>query len=155
MKTLPVPFEAIQMYANVPVVCCLACKVEMLTLLEQEFGHVTFACMNCTRKIHQERNIFDLSKSYNKLRAGSFAKKGKAILNTLEQLRTLIKDSGVSQRVIAEKTGVTQQTIENIVSGKCKGVNSCTADAVAEALGKKFVLVDSVPEICQELLEVE
>lgn len=72
-------------------------------------------------------------------------------MNTMQQLQTAIKDSGLTIKILALKSGVTEGTVSNVLSGRCAGVNSCTADAIAEVLGMKFVLMERVPELVQEL----
>lgn len=65
----------------------------------------------------------------------------------------LIEASNMSQTLIAGKADVSVKTVQNILSekGEIRGINSETAEQIAAVFGKKFVLVDIVPEICEEL----
>lgn len=74
-------------------------------------------------------------------------------MSMLDQIRDAIHDSGISARMIAVKSDISEGTMNNIVQGKRDGVNSATLEAIALCLGKKFILVDIVPEIIQELVQ--
>lgn len=72
-------------------------------------------------------------------------------MNMMEQIRDAIIDSNISHRQIATNADISESTMNNIVQCKRDGVNSLTLEEIARVLGKKFVLVDIVPEIIQEL----
>ena len=72
-------------------------------------------------------------------------------MNMMEQIRDAIIDSNISHRQIAINADISESTMNNIVQCKRDGVNSLTLEEFARVLGKKFVLVDIVPEIIQEL----
>jgi transcriptional regulator with XRE-family HTH domain len=69
-----------------------------------------------------------------------------------DQIVALVKEAGISRTLIASKADVSLSTIEKIMAGEGRGVNSETAELIAGVFGKKFVLVDVVPEICEELV---
>lgn len=61
----------------------------------------------------------------------------------IDQLRTALKDSGMSYRELADGSGVTVQTLYNWFDGSTKRPQFATAMAVARALGMDFKLVRS------------
>jgi transcriptional regulator with XRE-family HTH domain len=69
-----------------------------------------------------------------------------------DQIVALVKEANISRTLIAGKADVSLSTIEKMMAGEGRGINSETAELIAEVFGKKFVLVDAVPEICEELL---
>ena len=58
----------------------------------------------------------------------------------IDQLRTLVEDSGLHWNEVAERSGVSPRTLYNWFQGDTLRPKFCTANAVARALGAGFVL---------------
>lgn len=73
-------------------------------------------------------------------------------MNMLQQLQKAIEERGISRKDILGKTSISENTLANLINSNREGFNSRTLEEVAAALGMKFVLIDAVPEIYQELI---
>jgi len=64
----------------------------------------------------------------------------------IDELRTVIQDSGATYKQIHEDSGVSTQTLSNWFSGETRRPQAASLNAVARALGYKlgFVAIDAV-----------
>jgi transcriptional regulator with XRE-family HTH domain len=59
----------------------------------------------------------------------------------IDEIRTVVQDSGVSYRQIEEESGVTSWTLRSWFDGKTRRPQAATLNAVARALGYKLGFV--------------
>ena len=78
------------------------------------------------------RGVLQLDKSYN------FVDKHEAV----DELRTLIEDDALKLKVVAERSGVTRQTLKRWFDGKTLRPQAPTLNAVGRLFGKRLGWVD-------------
>ena len=62
----------------------------------------------------------------------------------IDEVRTMIQDSGANYKWIEEHSGVTSTTLYNWFGGKTKKPQAATINAVARALGYKLVFIPNI-----------
>jgi hypothetical protein len=60
----------------------------------------------------------------------------------IDQIRTVIQDSGATFKWIEERSGVTSQTLAKWIYGDTKKPQAATINAVLRVLGKKLIIAD-------------
>jgi hypothetical protein len=60
----------------------------------------------------------------------------------IDQIRTVIQDSGVTFKWIEDNSGVTSQTLSKWIYGETKKPQAATINAVLRVLGKKLIIAD-------------
>lgn len=66
----------------------------------------------------------------------------------IDQVRTVVQDSGQTYQWIEDKSGVTSQTLRNWFAGRTKRPQFATVNAVLRSLGMKLIVQNiNTPEV--------